>query len=82
VLLILLFLSALSDGPLAMMDLRGEPSDKGGIPVIDLSGVETAVTENGIRLVYIRDELPRLTLIVSIGFGSLYENRKNAGYRT
>jgi zinc protease len=46
---------------------------------IDLPKVESLKTKKGIRVFYIKDELPQLTIAVSIGFGTLYEHSKNAG---
>ena len=46
---------------------------------IKLPPVETAVLANGMRIYYIRDELPQITIVVSLGFGKLYESRDNAG---
>lgn len=46
---------------------------------ITLPPVETAVLDNGLRLFYIKDELPQVTIIVSFGFGKLYEKRETAG---
>ncbi len=34
---------------------------------------------NGLSGFYIKDELPQLTIVVSVGFGRLYENRNTAG---
>lgn len=50
-----------------------------GMESIKLPPVETAVLENGLRLFYIRDELPQVTIVVSFGFGKLYETRDTAG---
>jgi zinc protease len=46
---------------------------------VKLPPVEMARLENGIRLFYIKDELPQVTIVVSVGFGRLYENKENAG---
>jgi zinc protease len=46
---------------------------------IDLPQVKTLSTKNGLRLFYIKDELPRLIIVLSAGFGKLYENNLNAG---
>lgn len=39
----------------------------------------SASLPNGIRLFYIQDELPQVTLVVSAGYGKMYENRDSAG---
>ncbi|OHD71524.1 MAG: hypothetical protein A2W19_16085 [Spirochaetes bacterium RBG_16_49_21] len=41
--------------------------------------VTTAGLGNGVRLFYIRDELPQITILASVGFGKLYENKNSAG---
>lgn len=46
---------------------------------IELPNVRSFVLDNRIRMFYIEDELPQLTIILSVGFGKLYENRNNAG---
>ncbi|MDY6969258.1 MAG: pitrilysin family protein [Spirochaetota bacterium] len=46
---------------------------------LNLPSVKSFMTDNGIRAFYIEDELPQLTIIVSAGYGKLYENSKNAG---
>ena len=35
--------------------------------------------ENGIKVFYIKDELPQLHVVVSVGFGTLYEKKNTAG---
>ena len=35
--------------------------------------------ENGMKVFYIRDELPQFSIVASAGFGKLYEGRLNAG---
>ncbi len=46
---------------------------------IKLPPVEKTVLKNGIRVFCIRDELPQVTVIASIGFGKLYEKKETAG---
>jgi len=46
---------------------------------LKLPPVKTARLDNGARLFFIQDELPQVTIIVSAGFGKMYENRGNAG---
>lgn len=46
---------------------------------IKLPPVRTEALGNGMRIFFIRDELPQITIVVSLGFGKLYENRENAG---
>jgi zinc protease len=46
---------------------------------IDLPQVKSLNMKNGLRLFYIKDELPRLIIVLSAGFGKLYENNINAG---
>ena len=53
--------------------------DKSFMENVNLPEVQTSLLKNRMRLFYVRDELPQLTIILSVGFGKLYENRKNAG---
>jgi zinc protease len=46
---------------------------------VRMPGVKTFVLDNGVSIFYIRDELPQITIIASIGFGRLYEDRHTAG---
>ncbi len=46
---------------------------------IKLPKVSALALENGVRLFYIRGELPQVTLVALVGFGRLYENQNNAG---
>ncbi|MBP7738281.1 MAG: insulinase family protein [Spirochaetes bacterium] len=46
---------------------------------IKLPPVEKSILKNGIRVFCIRDELPQVTVIASIGFGKLYEKKESAG---
>ena len=46
---------------------------------IDLPQVKSLNMKNGLRLFYIKDELPRLIIVLSAGFGKLYETNINAG---
>lgn len=65
---------------LALFWDAGRPASAQFSPdAIKLPPVEKAVLTNGIRLFYIRDELPQVTVIASIGFGKLYEKKENAG---
>ncbi|HOT46948.1 MAG TPA: pitrilysin family protein [Spirochaetota bacterium] len=65
---------------LALFWDAGRPASAQFSPdAIRLPPVETAVLANGIRLFYIRDELPQVTVMASIGFGKLYEKKENAG---
>ncbi len=41
--------------------------------------VTTSVLGNGVRIFHIRDELPQITILASIGFGRLYEDKHTAG---
>jgi len=56
-------------------DSAAQPADG----LLDLPPVRTASLENGLRMFYIRDELPQVTVVVSYGFGTLYEKRDTAG---
>ncbi|OHD63585.1 MAG: hypothetical protein A2176_06170 [Spirochaetes bacterium RBG_13_51_14] len=47
--------------------------------MLKLPAVETAVLENGIRFFHIRDELPQVTIVISVGYGTLYEKKDTAG---
>ncbi|MBN2161280.1 MAG: insulinase family protein [Spirochaetes bacterium] len=44
-----------------------------------LPPVATVTLKNGIRLFCIRDEIPQVTIMVSTGFGKLYETKETAG---
>lgn len=46
---------------------------------ITLPEVTTVQMENGIRLFYVRGELPQITLVALIGFGKIYEKKNTAG---
>ncbi|MBN2401789.1 MAG: insulinase family protein [Spirochaetes bacterium] len=46
---------------------------------IDLPGIKSLTAKNGLRLFYIKDELPRTIIVLSAGFGKLYEDNTNAG---
>jgi len=46
---------------------------------MELPRVQSWKTTNGIRVVYLEDRLPQLTIVATIGFGTLYENERNAG---
>ena len=46
---------------------------------ISLPSVNSKTMNNGLRLLHIKDELPRTIIILSTGFGKLYENNTNAG---
>ncbi|MFH0975129.1 MAG: pitrilysin family protein [Spirochaetota bacterium] len=46
---------------------------------IALPSVKSSKIKNGLRVFYIKDELPRVIIILSAGYGKLYENNKNAG---
>jgi zinc protease len=41
--------------------------------------VEKSKTANGLKVFYIKNELPKVVIAVSFGFGKLYENKGNAG---
>jgi len=46
---------------------------------IELPSVNSIKMKNGLRVFYIKDELPRIVIILSAGFGKIYENNNNAG---
>ncbi len=46
---------------------------------LNLPEVKKISLKNGIKIFYIHDELPKVNIIVSLGFGRLYEDRSNAG---
>ncbi len=46
---------------------------------LELPPVSSLSLKNGIKVFYIKDELPRMTIMLSAGFGRLYENNLNAG---
>jgi zinc protease len=65
---------------LALLWSTGRPASAQFSPdMIKLPPVEKAVLANGIRIFYIKDELPQVTVIASIGFGKLYEKKETAG---
>ena len=41
--------------------------------------VQSRSLENGVKIFYINDELPRTVFYVSVGYGRLYEDKKSAG---
>jgi zinc protease len=62
-----------------MIDARRPAAAQFAGENVKLPPVETTRLGNGIRLFYIKDDLPQVTIVVSIGFGRLYEKRENAG---
>ncbi len=46
---------------------------------ISLPKVESYRTDTGVRVFHIKDDLPRVVIVISAGLGKLYENRANAG---
>ena len=46
---------------------------------IYLPEVKHTETKNGMRVLFIKDEIPRFIMTLSVGFGKLYENSGNAG---
>jgi predicted Zn-dependent peptidase len=46
---------------------------------IDLPQVKSLSSKNGLRIFYIKDDMPRLIIVLSAGFGKLYESNTNAG---
>jgi zinc protease len=46
---------------------------------LDLPKVSSVTLKNGLKIFQIADELPRLTITLSAGFGRLYETNSNAG---
>ncbi len=46
---------------------------------LSLPPVEEYELGNGLKVFYIRDELPQFSIVASVGFGKLYEGRLNAG---
>lgn len=66
---IFILLCMLSAGPVA---LAGELD-------FDMPEVKKFKTMGGVKSFYIKDELPRTTIFVTVGYGRLYENSSNAG---
>ena len=64
---------------IVILSLRDDSSYARASSPIHLPRVETLKTKKGLKVFYIKDELPQLTIAVSIGFGTLYEHSKNAG---
>lgn len=60
-------------------DMNRAGAARFGLQNIKLPQVTTITLENGIRLFYIKDELPQITLVALAGFGKLYEDKSNAG---
>ncbi len=54
-------------------------SGAGDIRDLQLPPVTASVMDNGLKIFYIKDELPQLTIVASIGYGKLYETRETAG---
>jgi len=54
-------------------------AEKSCIQGVKLPPVRSFDLSNGTKVFVIRDELPKITLVASVGFGSLYENSINAG---
>jgi len=46
---------------------------------LKLPPVRTAALTNGIKLFYVQDELPQVTVVLSAGYGRMYEDRESAG---
>ena len=46
---------------------------------LSLPPVESFTTDNGVRVFCIRSDLPELSLVVSAGYGKLYESARTAG---
>lgn len=54
-------------------------AESSSINEIELPEVKSAELKNKLKLFYIKDEIPQLTILLSVGFGKLYETNKNAG---
>ena len=65
--------------PVLLLDSRHQAAAQFAGDNVKLPPVETARLENGIRLFYVKDELPQISIVVSVGFGRLYEKKENAG---
>jgi zinc protease len=50
----------------------------GGVELA-LPPVESLLADNGMKMFFIHDQLPQITIVLSAGFGRLYENGQNAG---
>ncbi len=59
---------------IAASALQGSPGAD-----LKLPPVKTVELTNGIRLFYIQDELPQVSVVVSAGYGKMYEDRESAG---
>ncbi len=65
---------------LILFNYPGVMAEENLIPSMEgLPSVETFNLKNNIRLLTIKDELPRSEIYCSIGFGKMHENRDNAG---
>ncbi len=54
--------------------ISGNASDS-----LDLPPVKVLSLDNGAKVFFVHDELPQLTIFISIGYGRLYENSQDAG---
>jgi zinc protease len=66
-------------GSAAAKHKKAAPPPGVTVEKIKLPDVETMETESGMKVFMLRDELPRVAVRVSVGFGKLYENSANAG---
>ncbi|TAL30963.1 MAG: insulinase family protein [Spirochaetes bacterium] len=46
---------------------------------LSLPPVESFLAGNGMKMFFMRDELPQVTIVLSAGYGRLYENARTAG---
>ena len=60
-------------------DMGFSAERQGAFPRIELPPVSKEVLKNGVRLIYVRDELPQVYLSASVDFGSLHEKKQTAG---
>ncbi len=54
-------------------------SDPGRGEDLSLPPVKTGELDNGIRVFYVKDDLPQVTIIASMGYGMLHEDGNSAG---
>ncbi|MCP4130712.1 MAG: insulinase family protein [bacterium] len=71
--LLILILTVLST---SILPIKAEEND---FNKIKLPPVEAFRLKNGGKVFYIQEELPKISIIASIGFGTLYEKKENAG---
>lgn len=73
------YLYTLLLGTMLMVNQAGHGSNILNGERIEFPPVSKFLLDNGLRVFYVKDELPQLTIVVSAGFGKIYEMQNNAG---